>query len=137
MGPDEPVVDHVPALQGPPIAEQDVLAPRKKPRFVLPVKDSWADRDVRMQVMGARDGGRTAVCATPGPGSRAVDGTLGEQDEGRGGQLAQIRSWWEIEEETGFEVVDEGQPNMFVCGQGVKMSARLRTLSAIVGDHDQ
>ena len=87
--------------------------------------------------MGARDGRRTAVCASLGPGSRAVDGALGKRDEGRGGQLVQIRSWWEIEEETGFEVVDEGQPDVFVCGQGVKMFARLGTsrLSAIVGNH--
>ena len=89
--------------------------------------------------MGARDGGRMAVCASLGPGSRAVDGALGERDEGRGGQLVQVRSWWEIEEETGFEVVDEDQPDVFVCGQGVKVSARLGTsrLSAIMSDHDQ
>ena len=39
----------------------------------------------------------------------------------------------------GFEVVNEGQPDMLVCGQGVKASARLGTswLSAIVGDHEK
>ena len=139
MGPDKPVVDHVPALQNPPIAEQDVPAPRKKLRFVLPGKDSWAGCNVRMDAVGARDGRRTAVCASMGPGSWAVDGALGERDEIRGRQLVQVRSWWEIEEETSFEVVDEGQPDVFVCSQGVKMSARLGTswLSAINGDHDQ